>query len=783
MPSFSASSLNQAAWLVYINGLEIPVSRVDVTCAVGQPSTISLKMFPHQLLQKIGSEDRLQVAVFYLDQHWIPEHPEFCLLGEFEITGWGYSNSGYGRSLQLNGVSHLNIFSQLHFFFISSLEDIVTSLSVEGTDTSSASVVKPIYPASLFNEGLTNSTGEDQFIKRPIDFVWNIFKAFLLPVATGKEDPTATEPNTNTLAPTAASAPGKNFYSRWLKMTNFHRRWAALPLLEDSKAEGCFPLLKAAQETQVLESIKQSIGQSIGNAGTAWDLLQQVFNYMLMEIITIPSPPSAVTQRETLVTVGRPSTLNNDFDYRTRTDQVLSIPTYYVKPQSYFALPPTCNVIFPSMLVNFSFEESYVNQPTRLYLGESFISGILNNSNSASVSTLISAALVTGFPLEVKARQKALLGLAQSNNKNFLLFPEEYYRGPVCARLNAPPWMYLLSQQKKATDTSEDINADMSMSDTSGLGVMFDKYAEYEYYRMRYSAMSGGASTVWNPYIVPGLPGVVFDECLSAASSVGYVTSVTHSMTADGAGSSMSTNVSLGCMRPIAEMMGLTQDVPLTAGLDIAPAEPIDEVSDAFQKLSQTNELYKRMFFNGWDIKRPTVFNWRDMVEVQTDAGAWIQDASQVASTVTYLKVKPTSQYEDLFKDGFKGMQYASRPVCTLKDYIETWHGRPLEDLIADSTVRGEYRSFYSPAADKFKSRGAVFWGRIYTLMQGPGTKPPVEVSNMGDPPEYGSAGPGNMVLVDTSSGMPQTRKNWDARLEEYRKIVRNELGHIAPQD
>lgn len=806
MADYAVADLNQAAWLVYINGLEIPAVRIDITIGVWQPSTVNIQLIPHPLLQQIGKEDRLQVAVFYLDTHWIPEHPEFCLLGEFEINGWSYRNSPYGRVITLHGSSQLDILSQLNFFYISSLDDMVTASGKEGANPQNQQVVKTLYPASLFLEGLTEAAKEfasgtsaaselpvDKFIKRPIDFVYNLFRSILSEVDVTSDDPTISEVGSGKLPPTAVSSPGKNFYARWFKMTNFHRRWAALPLLEDEGAEGCFPIVKAAQETQTLQALEQQIGQTVGNAGTAWQLLQKVLGYMLMEIVTIPAPPAAITEKKTGRVKGRTAYIPRD-RFTQPSTEVMSIPTYFVKPQCLFSIPPACNVIFPSMVTNFSFKESYMSQPTRVYLGESFVSSVLNTSNNGSMSSLVNEALTTGFPEQVRARQKSLLKSPQSNDKNFLLFPEEFFKGPISTRLSAPPWMYLLSQQSKANEASgfsspatDSINTvlgvgydPVAVDSATGLGSLFDKYAEYEYYRTRYASSSGGAQLAWNPYIVPGFPSVVFDQNVSASSVLGYVSSVTHTLQTSKAGSSMSTSVNLTHIRLLTEAIVLSS-ADTSEGYDIAPPEPIAEIGNAFQRYANVQDVYSRMLFSGREGVKKTYFDSSAVVTVTTNLGGEVDPKIAVVDEIDYLNVKATPAYEEAFNNYTVAMKYASRPVCTLKEYIETFHGRPLEDLIADSTVRGEYRSFYSKTRDKFRSFGAVFWGRIYSLVQGPGQDPGVSVSNMGSPPDYSSAGDGNLTFVDTSTGMPQTRRNWDRRLEEYRKIIRSEKGKVAP--
>ena len=805
MGSYSVNMPKQAGWLVYINGLEIPVCSLTVNFGVWQMPTLTLSMVPHHILTRIGAEDRLQVAVFHLDYHWDPGSPTFCLLGEFEVVGWSYNNTPRGRYINLSCVSQLQIFEQLHFYYISSLDDIATQAGGQGATEPGAKVVKVLYPASLFMEGLTeppavtsNETSAatevdaDNFIKRPIDFVLNVFQALLKPISTELEDERMVEAGSKYLPRSASSIPGKNFFARWLKMTGFHSRWAALPYMEDEGGTGCFPLVKATQDTNTLPALKQQLGQSVGNAGSAWELLQQVLGYMYMEILAIPAPPAALTVKKTGNILARTSTSVVTSGNRE------SIPTFFVKPMCTFALPPACNVVFPSMIKNYSFQENYIRQPTRVYLGEQFISDVIAApSSSPSITNFIQNLMVTGYPVEVRKRMKDLLQSSpETTNKNFLLFAEEFYKGPVSRRMNAPPWMYMLQQienanssgeseasnveQEMAAYVDEDIHSEIS---TSPLGALFDTYAKCEYYRSRYAERSGGVGLNWNPYITPGFPVAVFDQRSSGMDTMGYANNVSHTMSAEGTGT-MSTSVNLTFMRTMPEFVGLATTIDDVA-LDIGPAEVIPEVREAFQVTENAHKLYRRLFYQERPMKKSAVFDWKAMMNIVRDDGYVIEDPSLYSAEgeLPWYKLEPKTEYSDLFEGYDAAMRYASRPSCTLKEYIETWHQRKLPELLADATVRGEYTSFYSPTNDDNKERGAVFWGRIYNLVQGPGNVPSVEVSNMGGAPDYSSAGSAGWHPVDVSTGMPQTRDDWDARLEEYRKIVRSENGRIAPQE
>lgn len=872
---YTVNSPHEAAWLVYINGLEIPTLGVDVSYGVWQIPTASIKMVPHPMLQRLGAEDRLHVVIFYKDEFTQGEPSQFRLMGEFEIVGWTYQNSPSGRVLQLDCVNLAQIFTQLHCFYISSMDDIVAASALR-SDPSSLAQSKVFYPASLFREGLVrvqsdqpsekeladaaeserlkaekekvvrrldyllqpgtfdmgdleeekktlynqlddlndklsnlgkedSIVGEGDLIKRPIEFVLNVLKAIVSPVDFSNPDnPTVTTQNGH-VPPGAAAVPGKNFFARWMLRTKFHHQWCALPMYEDptpvpkraGRAPGetvepesensgslCFPLLKAVQDYQVMQVLQQQVGSGVGNSGSIWDLLRQVYSFMYMEVAMIPCPPCGVTEKKTgYIKGGKPG-----------EGSVRGIRTYFVKPQCVFGLPPICNVIFPSMTQHFTFQETYITQPTRVYLGESFLSEYLDPSKA--LGSLPKQLLTTGFPPVVKHRMQELIGSATTNNKNFLVEPEELYKGPVTKRTNAPPWMHILQQGYKsqpATEgaalTDEQIVANLAAGNTdlsnvpTGLGALFDKYAEYEYYRSRFAERNGGVALAFNPYILPGFPSVVYDQKASGFDVMAYVMSVTHSMAADRSGAHMSTQVNLGFIRTFEEMAegrettkDLTQEATEYES-DIYPPEPIPGVRDIFQTKESAEKFYEILLY-GPDYKRAQYKSWRSGELTTKDE----QD------TATYKRV-PSPEWAAAFEGYDAAMRAISRPVCTLRQYVEAYHQRPLEDLIKDGTVKGEYRSHYSAVNSK-GGEGAVFWGRIYTnLSASPGYRIPAELSYVtkvvskdatgADVPVYSA--PESWRIADRGE-IPDVRKNWDKILNEYRKILRGEEGKVAPQ-
>jgi hypothetical protein len=456
--NYTTNVPHTAAWLVYLNGVEVPTNAVSVQYGVWQIPTAQVTLPPHVMLQRLGYEDRIMVTIFYLDEFYEPTRPKFCLMGEFELVEWNYTSSGTGRAIQLSCRSPLQIWEQLRFYYMSSFDDIVVG-NTSVAQTSGDQIIAPqvLYPYSLFKFGLvpttpdieaqkaqgttTPATQDFEFIKTPSDFIWNLFRGIIGKIS---EDDIVSKP-AGTVPKSSCAVPGRNFFARWVIKNEFHRRWMGLAGIDDAVVngvKGSFPLLDAVTNETVIKAIQQQLGVSSGSSGSAWEILQKVLGLMLMEIGTTPAPPIGhvdLGSRTYTAAFTEKSKRGGEGEYST-------IFTHYIKPQCFFALPPVCNVIFPSMITSYSFSENYLAQPTRIYLGESFLTEILTSNATADISALARNQLTTGYPKVVNDWVKAYILDPKHNTKNFLIYPEEFFKGPVTKHVGAPPWAYLLDQ-------------------------------------------------------------------------------------------------------------------------------------------------------------------------------------------------------------------------------------------------------------------------------------------------------------------------------------------------
>lgn len=172
-----SQQVNQAQkpnkFLVYINGVRVPAISVGVSSGIFSPVSATIELPPHRLLSRIGADDRLQVAVFYLDCWYYADNPQWALLFEGEVTGWSYVNQGTSRSLTLSVASHLSILMQLFFFFMSGKSSGTTGLAKPDREYPNQLNIKSRFPGSFFTQGVHKK----QPIARPFDIVENIIAA------------------------------------------------------------------------------------------------------------------------------------------------------------------------------------------------------------------------------------------------------------------------------------------------------------------------------------------------------------------------------------------------------------------------------------------------------------------------------------------------------------------------------------------------------------------------------------------------------------------------------
>lgn len=432
------------------------------------------------------------------------------------------------------------------------------------------------------------------------------------------------------------------------------------------------------------------------------------------------------------------------------------ILNYITKPQWIFGVAPTCNVIFPSMIQEMHFEENFWAQPTRLY-----VTGLTPteffNSDPSIIGNLM--AMRSGYPEQVQHEidKRFYVGSAGNNfnptvsGKNFLVWPEEFFRGPRSAEIRLPRWLMLLTQATQTrqtvsqgvaaaalTELKEAINQGMpekeklaqlkkagkipdeintakdleawakiqSMTEKDSQRALRQAYSRYEYYRQRSEHRTGAVVMIFNPYIIPGYPIVVFGDLTSNQNFIGYATDVRHELSTQG----WSTVVNFICGQSLDEFLhelfdakvGNTTEgrVPMPE-LGAAPPYPIDELRNTMQVLENAEIyfsalLHQQKQYSG--VKR-CAFDITDAIELVLPSGEAVSFAEAIeAENVQREAKRRADEYE---KDKRAIEEALARDEALLRAGLETMPPAAQMEQTIQKVISERRRSLEQAYAEK----------------------------------------------------------------------------------
>lgn len=833
---FSSTETIRQSFAVYIAGQYCPAISVTCNSGVWTIPSITLELAPDRELIRLGKSDKIPVQVFYLDTYYfasIGKPPAFCLLAEGEISGWSYRDTPNGRTVTFACSDYFSIFQQLFPYLMTNAHDLLQGKVEPSAPYTFAPISELTFPAALFYQGLDNSSGK--FIQRPFDFISNLVNAIC-----GTTSYTQYK-----------SAVTSNFFSRWIRKNNFLNRLAPSPILESDLSQyaaGTFPILQVVQQEQAMATVIPALSQQgdrIANSSNMWELLQSIFSKVYYEIGLNPAPACVTTdlsgniQGPPIFAGGGGGSTGSGPASATKPVRLLS---YVTKPALQFCVPPACNVLYPSMVKSFAYSENYIAQPTRAYMNDETRAALLSQSTSASqlYDSLVST--MVGSPARAQQEVELLQSQPARSGKNFLIWPDEYFIGPIVYRSAVPSWFMYMA------------NSVSTNKEPSNSNILYQLYADYELQRMKCEARNGAVITVFNPYVLAANPGVIFDNTAVGNHVFAYFTTVEHQMSVNefstqigynyaqtfsdffdqyaadvgnlsnfsASGTTTQTIAKLQTDLTTAEGTLVTAQAKLATDtandadqsiitadqnavavaqkavapiqstlqvllgfqdvqLDSSPASPIPIIRTQFQNISNAQDYYNDLLFQGHQPKnKPSVFNWRNAIgvynpnnpnvpediyfDVATTPGTTVQGtdtpaagtpaalpsaqtSSFVTSNATSENGQPNFQlkplYAKLAAQSGAALIAGSRPICTLEQYI---------DFSGDRGVR------VGPlAANGPHSLGGLYYEQILQYSIAPATAP-VETP----------AGSGNIatpVTADLSQDWGTTIKNYRAKV------------------
>jgi hypothetical protein len=784
---FSTNQVHEGSFIVYFNGIETPATAVEIRMGVWQIPSATVSVIPDIELVGLGKEDRVPVAVFYLDDCY-ENTPTFRLIFEGEITGWSYSNSARGRTMNFECISHLAILDDLYPYFLQGLDNIMVAAISRTTPNAAVFAGHAMtFPASLLYNGF-NPTN-NQPIKRPYDLISNVLRA-----CCGVDEQIA-----------LGSVAATNFYSRYIRRHNLINKFLPSPLIETladtADNKGIFPILKALQSNTVVSGLAAKMPEW-GNANSIWGMIQKLFLMMYYEVVAITTPPIAQVQGvgdqqgtvlgpakwktgaeppvlqpfdvllENLTASAESALASSPFTTNATPNRLLE---YITKPQWINGAPPMCNLILPSMIQELSFNEDYRSQPTRVGINDEFVNNMFNQAGDLAPFATVRGGYPQQFQdeLDRKFGIEGKKGNALLSGKNFLIWPEEFFKGPRVSQEVLPDWFAYLDQ---ALATEPGTTDAILYQKRRALAASF---AHYEYTRQRGASRRGGVTMHFNPYVVPAFPIMIFSDVVSGQNYQAYATSVTHSLSKMG----NQTQVGFTFAQTLDELMhevlaakairssdltGLVAaltTVDVTKGIDpafadivSAPLNPVEDIQRITQRIGYAEAYFAALFHRQQTFQdnktRRAAFDYRNAVQLVLPSGDRVSLTDEAALLrgqylQKYSSIAPTDEYVKYFDSSDDAMRLVSRPICTLSEYI-SFH--------KNGVRKGEVSPY-----DTRQGKGAVFYEQILDLQAGPGDAPAFdENNNLTTPFPY------------------DTRSDWNTKLRNYRRKV---ILQLHPQE
>ena len=424
------------------------------------------------------------------------------------------------------------------------------------------------------------------------------------------------------------------FFSRYFRLTRFKEHWMCSPYFEGFPGDkegtaklggGVFPLLRSKGASKYMKALVKRTGEKMGPRGRVFMLVKSLYSMMFYKMSELLAPPAYIASKYSLPERSMEEALS---DVRSKVDageevdyshvyssiydkeQHVMIGSYLTSPDAPYAIPPSCNVIFPSQRVSLSISNSTNAAPTRVYYNRRSSFGKLD-LQSKSPGYNYDAKRV-GFPSVAAGLAQKAAG-SSSKDLETLIFPEEYYRGPRVAMSNVHPAFGSIqdfansarfSESKARSGPAASIydpdpeavniateSAEKASSKGLGSYGLYFLLAQKEYYNNRSAAKTANVATIFNPYLVPGLPCAILSGDDTGMQYYGKIVNVSHSISNAGGSS---TTVSVASLRHIKD--DLMQVVANKGVTDIGPPDPIKEIRTLLQTVEGAEEYYRDVF-------------------------------------------------------------------------------------------------------------------------------------------------------------------------------------------
>lgn len=773
-------SINQGAFLVYMAGIHVPATAINVDFNImGFPSA-SISLPADNNLQKLGEEDRVPVAIFFLDKWYSKTNPSggikptWRLLFDGYITGWAYSRSPYNRTMNFSAISATAILNAMSVVYLSGQgNEQIANDSKSRVETTAVGQYTPTQVLQFFKRGAYGTAD----IKRPMDFIRNLLVGMKIggPPLTGeytkidKKDLDLQNKNSSEVSSAdyvddagvslrqpyakVASASAE-FFVKFNHRAKVDKRWIASKIedvsLRGTKAQNTPIEEKHAADIQsgntniqkievsdasftaimkrlTFDGIRTRFEQKMSTQDTFWNLIQNFYSEVMYNVIQIPTAQFVKVEGTDIEGMDIPldDQLKNGLD---RLGNCMSVPNLA------FALSPACNVLTPAMVTDFTYAEDYEQQNTRVLVDATF----------SDVFDVGDFKFRFGFPADQEQLfQKS--NTVKRSSENILIYPEEYFKGPIVSRPKAPPYFLSMEQvsrfqrdndHKKGTIAATSIvnnqTGQVNTEKDRATKVSIRKwrqellysFAKSFYLENKYTYRNGAVNMAFNPYVIPGMTFTMLDnDDFDQFHLTGLVIGVNISMT----NASASTSISYTAGRTLKEVyeqvfaentygpdVGIADINVETQNIaeiySTAPIMPIKTLADTLQVDANAAPYYQNLLWASDRVGdtniRPFIFqhskffqstsgdqlakvsgNISSQLIAKLKGGVGsinkifpgtisniVEDKTHNTITRFDLDLKVLDTEKDNLSDYDLSMQRASRPICSIEEYMKMFN-------------------------------------------------------------------------------------------------------------
>lgn len=297
------------------------------------------------------------------------------------------------------------------------------------------------------------------------------------------------------------------------------------------------------------EFIDALAGRMSGQTNLA-EVVNTLLSSIMHEWVSVVAPPyvsADIFERDVFGNIKRSPQTRSKKDpkgrrkvirYRYRMAEEKIVASMIFKPHVYTLSPPTCNILFPNMFDQLTYNESFLSEPTRIVMRPQI--PLLGRKNKLQMLQLLRPTEMEIYTSIIHDKDRKTAKRRTPDGKyadGYGQTPtfhdydwttnEERIRGIVPSFLNmAPaPSTLTISDPGKRQPTG---------SRKGGVPKYLQNVASYEYYKAKFASRQTTLAGPYNMRPVPGFPILALDDSDANMSIVAYLASVVHSIDADG---------------------------------------------------------------------------------------------------------------------------------------------------------------------------------------------------------------------------------------------------------